>query len=29
MCAHCWFTTQPIEEPDDPQHLTEIIDWIG
>jgi predicted TIM-barrel fold metal-dependent hydrolase len=26
---HCWFTTQPIEEPDDPQHLAEIIDWIG
>jgi len=26
---HCWFTTQPIEEPDDPRHLAEIIDWIG
>ena len=26
---HFWFTTQPIEEPDDPQHLAEIIDWLG
>jgi predicted TIM-barrel fold metal-dependent hydrolase len=26
---HCWFTTQPIEEPEDPKHLAEIIDWIG
>jgi hypothetical protein len=27
--AQCWFTTQPIEEPDDPAHLAEVIDWIG
>jgi predicted TIM-barrel fold metal-dependent hydrolase len=27
--THCWFTTQPIEEPENPQHLAEIIDWIG
>jgi predicted TIM-barrel fold metal-dependent hydrolase len=26
---HVWFTTQPIEEPDDPQHLADIMDWIG
>jgi predicted TIM-barrel fold metal-dependent hydrolase len=26
---HCWFTTQPIEEPDTPAHLAEVIDWIG
>ena len=26
---HVWFTTQPIEEPDDPQHLAEIIGWLG
>jgi uncharacterized protein len=26
---HFWFTTQPIEEPDDPQHLADIIGWLG
>jgi predicted TIM-barrel fold metal-dependent hydrolase len=26
---HVWFTTQPIEEPADPQHLADIIGWIG
>lgn len=26
---HFWFATQPIEEPEQPQHLAEIIDWIG
>jgi hypothetical protein len=26
---HVWFTTQPIEEPDDPRHLAEIIGWLG
>ena len=26
---HFWFTTQPIEEPDDPAHLVEMFDWIG
>ena len=26
---HFWFTTQPIEEPDDPQHLAQIIEWVG
>ena len=26
---HVWFTTQPIDEPDDPQHLADIMDWIG
>jgi uncharacterized protein len=26
---HVWFTTQPIEEPDKPEHLADIIEWIG
>ena len=26
---HFWFTTQPIEEPEDPDHLVEMFDWIG
>jgi predicted TIM-barrel fold metal-dependent hydrolase len=26
---HVWFTTQPIEEPDDSQHLADIIGWLG
>jgi predicted TIM-barrel fold metal-dependent hydrolase len=26
---HIWFTTQPIEEPDDPAQLVEMFDWIG
>jgi len=26
---HVWFTTQPIEEPDNAQHLAEVIDWLG
>ena len=26
---HFWFATQPIEEPENPQHLTDIIDWLG
>jgi hypothetical protein len=26
---HFWFTTQPMEEPEDPAHLSEVIDWIG
>jgi predicted TIM-barrel fold metal-dependent hydrolase len=26
---HIFYTTQPIEEPDDPAHLSEIIGWIG
>ena len=26
---HFWFTTQPIDEPQKPQHLRETIDWIG
>src|SRR5262249_11413504 len=24
-----WYTTQPIEEPADPEHLRETIDWLG
>lgn len=26
---HVWWTTQPIEEPEQARHLVEIIDWIG
>jgi predicted TIM-barrel fold metal-dependent hydrolase len=26
---HIWFTTQPIEEPDDPQHLADVIERVG
>jgi predicted TIM-barrel fold metal-dependent hydrolase len=26
---HVWFTTQPVEEPDDPQHIADIMGWIG
>ncbi len=26
---HVWFTSQPIEEPEQPQHLAEIIEWLG
>jgi predicted TIM-barrel fold metal-dependent hydrolase len=26
---HFWFTTQPMEEPEEPGHLREIIEWIG
>jgi predicted TIM-barrel fold metal-dependent hydrolase len=26
---HVWFTTQPMEEPENPKHLNDIIDWIG
>src|SRR5262245_30272113 len=26
---HFWFTTQPIEEPDNPAHLAEIMERIG
>lgn len=24
-----WFTTQPVEEPENPAHLRQLIDWIG
>ena len=26
---HVWFTTQPIEEPETPRHLGDMIDWLG
>ena len=26
---HFWFTTQPVEEPDNARHLRTLIDWIG
>ena len=27
--SHFWFTTQPVEEPENPEHLRTLIDWIG
>ena len=29
MREHIWFTTQPMEEPDDARHLLDVIEWIG
>jgi predicted TIM-barrel fold metal-dependent hydrolase len=29
MREHFWFTTQPIEEPEDPHDLAEIMQWVG
>jgi predicted TIM-barrel fold metal-dependent hydrolase len=26
---HFWFTTQPIDEPNKPQHMRETLEWIG
>ena len=26
---HFWFTTQPMEEPETPEHLADLLDWIG
>jgi predicted TIM-barrel fold metal-dependent hydrolase len=26
---HFWVSTQPMEEPEDPDHLIEVMDWIG
>jgi hypothetical protein len=26
---HVWFTTQPMEEPEKPEHMADIIDWLG
>ena len=26
---HLWITTQPMEEPSDPAHLLQIMEWIG
>jgi predicted TIM-barrel fold metal-dependent hydrolase len=26
---HFWFTTQPIDEPDEAKHLRSLIEWIG
>lgn len=25
---HCWFNTQPVEEPEKREHLTDLIDWF-
>ena len=27
--SNFWFTTQPVDEPEKPEHLRDIIDWIG
>jgi uncharacterized protein len=29
MREHVWYTTQPMEEPETPKHLLDIIRWIG
>jgi len=29
MREHFWYTTQPMEEPEHPQHLLDVIEWIG
>ena len=29
MREHFWYTTQPVEEPEKPEHLADVIDWIG
>ena len=29
MREHIWVSTQPIEEPERPEHLLDVIDWIG
>jgi predicted TIM-barrel fold metal-dependent hydrolase len=26
---HFWFTTQPIDEPDEAMHLRSLIEWVG
>ena len=26
---HIWVSTQPMEEPERPEHLVDMIDWIG
>jgi uncharacterized protein len=26
---HFWFTTQPVDEPQNPQHLIDTMDWVG
>ena len=27
--GHFWFTTQPIDEPDEARHLRSLIEWVG
>jgi predicted TIM-barrel fold metal-dependent hydrolase len=29
MRSNVWFTTQPVEEPDPREHLTDAIEWMG
>jgi predicted TIM-barrel fold metal-dependent hydrolase len=26
---HFWVSTQPMEEPEEPDHLMDVMDWIG
>jgi predicted TIM-barrel fold metal-dependent hydrolase len=26
---HFWYTTQPVEEPVDPRHMLDAMDWVG
>ena len=27
--SQCWFTSQPIEEPEQAAHLADVIGWLG
>jgi uncharacterized protein len=26
---HFWYSTQPMDEPEKPEHLRDVIDWVG
>ena len=26
---HFWYSSQPMDEPEHPEHLRDVIDWIG
>ena len=29
MRSNLWFATQPVEEPENPEDLRQVFDWIG
>jgi len=29
MREHFWFATQPMEEPENPQDILQVFEWIG